>query len=160
MLQTSPEQEERNCQPACKPGSVWPRSLSAAERGGHSSGTDVAIRLARPTRTAGPETTLKVALRAIPIRSCSRWGLPCRPCYQARGGLLPHPFTLTPPIYRPVHVGQAITKRPIYRRGGLLSVALSLGFPPPAVSRHRVSMEPGLSSPPERSGRPADWPAV
>src|SRR5262249_55882376 len=33
------------------------------------------------------------------------------------------------------------------RRGGLLSVALSLGSPPPAVSRHRVSMEPGLSSP-------------
>jgi len=33
--------------------------------------------------------------RIIPIRSCSRWGLPCRPCCQARGGLLPHPFTLT-----------------------------------------------------------------
>ena len=30
--------------------------------------------------------------------------------------------------------------------GGLLSVALSLGSPPAAVSRHRVSMEPGLSS--------------
>jgi len=33
--------------------------------------------------------------RAAPIRSCSRWGLPCRPCYQERGALLPHPFTLT-----------------------------------------------------------------
>src|SRR5262249_536870 len=52
------------------------------------------------------------------------------------------------------------------RRGGLLSVALSLGSPPAAVSRHRVSMEPGLSSPgraygPQSprsgSGRPADW---
>ena len=32
-------------------------------------------------------------------------------------------------------------------RGGLLSVALSLGSPPPAINRHRVSMEPGLSSP-------------
>jgi len=30
--------------------------------------------------------------------------------------------------------------------GGLLSVALSLGFPPPGVTRHRVSVEPGLSS--------------
>jgi hypothetical protein len=30
--------------------------------------------------------------------------------------------------------------------GGLLSVALSLGSPPAAVSRHRISMEPGLSS--------------
>ena len=30
--------------------------------------------------------------------------------------------------------------------GGLFSVALSLGSPPPAVSRHRISVEPGLSS--------------
>jgi hypothetical protein len=34
------------------------------------------------------------------------------------------------------------------KRGGLLSVALSLGSPPPEVIRHRASMEPGLSSPP------------
>ena len=32
------------------------------------------------------------------------------------------------------------------RAGGLFSVALSLGLPPAAVSRHRVLMEPGLSS--------------
>ena len=32
-------------------------------------------------------------------------------------------------------------------RGGLLSVALSLGSPPPGVTRHRFSVEPGLSSP-------------
>ena len=31
---------------------------------------------------------------AAPIRSCSRWGLPCRPCCQGRGALLPHRFTL------------------------------------------------------------------
>ncbi len=31
-------------------------------------------------------------------------------------------------------------------RGGLFSVALSLGSPPPGVTRHQVSMEPGLSS--------------
>ncbi len=47
--------------------------------------------------------------------------------------------------------------------GGLLSVALSLGSPPPAVSRPRVSVEPGLSSPrgtPEgaaKGGHPAVW---
>jgi len=46
------------------------------------------------------------------------------------------------------------------RLGGLLSVALSLGSPPPEVIRHRASMEPGLSSPPDtqnmrRSGHPA-----
>jgi len=38
--------------------------------------------------------------------------------------------------------------------GGLLSVALSLGLPPPGVTRHRVSVEPGLSSPrPSRAGQ-------
>ena len=49
--------------------------------------------------------------------------------------------------------------------GGLFSVALSLGSPPPAVNRHRVPVEPGLSSTPARtlarrvrgSGRPAVW---
>ena len=102
-------------------------------RDGHSSWTPVARRLALPTRTAGPETGLRFYPRAAPIRYCSRWGLPCRTCCQIRGGLLPHPFTLTRPAHR--------------RSGGLLSVALSLGSPPPDVIRHRVSMEPGLSSP-------------
>ena len=32
------------------------------------------------------------------------------------------------------------------RTGGLLSVALSLGLPPPGVTRLRLPMEPGLSS--------------
>src|SRR5208337_2771988 len=31
---------------------------------------------------------------AVPIRFCSRRGLPCHVCYQPRGALLPHPFTL------------------------------------------------------------------
>src|SRR5260221_547497 len=31
--------------------------------------------------------------------------------------------------------------------GGMFSVALSLGSPPPGVTRHRASVEPGLSSP-------------
>jgi hypothetical protein len=34
------------------------------------------------------------AMPAAPIRSCSRWGLPCRSCCQGRGALLPHRFTL------------------------------------------------------------------
>src|ERR1700722_4970244 len=43
------------------------------------------------------------------------------------------------------------------RSGGLLSVALSLGSPPPDVIRRRIRMEPGLSSAFTRrpSGRPA-----
>jgi len=48
--------EKIECQPACKPGSVWPRRLAESKRGGHSSWTDVAIRLMQPTRMAGPET--------------------------------------------------------------------------------------------------------
>ena len=38
-------------------------------------------------------------------------------------------------------------------------MALSLGSPPPAVNRHRVSVEPGLSSPRDeaKSGHPAVW---
>jgi len=105
------------------------------------------------------------ALHTVPIRFCSRWGLPCRLRYRKRGALLPHRFTLTaasprrpPPVNRRRVKGGG--------RGGLFSVALSLGSPPPDVIRHRMSMEPGLSSPapsvfPEvgtrRGGRPTDW---
>ena len=44
----------------------------------------------------------------------------------------------------------------------MLSVALSLGLPPPGVTRHRVSVEPGLSSPRRvaphaEGGHPAVW---
>ena len=91
--------------------------------------TCVPPRATHPDDRPGNGLTSLAGSRVIPIRSCSRWGLPCRPCCQRRGGLLPHPFTLTP------------------FRGGLLSVALSLGSPPPDVIRHRVSVEPGLSSP-------------
>jgi len=34
----------------------------------------------------------------------------------------------------------------IMAAGGLFSVALSLGSPPPGVTRHRLFVEPGLSS--------------
>ena len=74
--------------------------------------------------------------RAVPIRSCSRWGLPCRLRCRRRGALLPHRFTLTAPSPQVASDG----------RGGLFSVALSLGLRPPDVIRHRMSVEPGLSS--------------
>lgn len=53
-----------------------------------------APRATNPGGSSGNETG-RSPCRAAPIRSCSRWGLPCRPCYQGRGALLPHPFTLT-----------------------------------------------------------------
>jgi len=72
------------------------RVLYRSRGDGHSSGTRLAARLMQPTRAADLKADWSgLPLRAAPIRSCSRWGLPCRPCYQERGALLPHPFTLT-----------------------------------------------------------------
>ncbi len=74
----------------------------------HSSGTSVAGRLARPTRMASAKTPSAAPVSrwpAIPIRSCSRWGLPCRRRYRRRGALLPHPFTLAT---RGFHRGPAV----------------------------------------------------
>ncbi len=93
-MMAHPRRAKRNRQLACKPGSVWLRLTP--ERGSHSSGTGLAPGLVQPTRMTGPETGWTArAVLVIPIRSCSRWGLPCRPCCHGRGGLLPHPFTLT-----------------------------------------------------------------
>jgi hypothetical protein len=93
----------------------------------------------RPDPDMDPEDRFhsrRSELRAVPIRSCSRWGLPCRLRCRRRGALLPHRFTLTAPSSQVARDG----------RGGLFSVALSLGLRPPDVIRHRMSMEPGLSS--------------
>jgi hypothetical protein len=116
-------------------------------RDGHSSGTPVTRRIKQPTRTTGPDGPEALSPRkrgsrpnVVPIRSCSRWGLPCRFHCWKRGALLPHRFTLT-------------AAKTLRSRGGLFSVALSLkprpvkGSTPPDVIRHRSSMEPGLSSP-------------
>ena len=96
----------------------------------HSSGTSVAGCFTQPTRAVGRKSSVGRSQRTAPIRFCSRWGLPCRSCCQSRGALLPHRFTLAGAC-----------------PGGLFSVALSLGSPPPDVIRHRFSVEPGLSSP-------------
>jgi hypothetical protein len=126
---------------------------SSPRRDGHSSGTPVAGRLKQPTRATGPTDKAPrhfYAPRVAPIRSCSRRGLPCRWRCRPRGALLPHPFTLA---VRCMPRGA--------RSGGLLSVALSLGSPPPDIIRRRIRLEPGLSSAPSTSsgggGRPADW---
>ena len=68
----------------------------------HSSRRHIAAPLMQPTRAIERETRLPTlaSRRAAPIRSCSGWGLPCRRCYQPRGALLPHPFTLTPQMRR------------------------------------------------------------
>src|SRR5438309_4078880 len=118
---------------------------------GHSSGTFVAERLARPTRAAA-----RKARPAAPAKA----GTACR-SYLV---LLPVGFSLPPPL----PAARCALTAPFHpcrpsgmpeRAGGVLSVALSLGSPPPGVTRHRTSVEPGLSSPraPAESGHPAVW---
>ena len=128
--------------------------------GDHSSGTALADRLTRPTRMEREGAPVPCGT-PIPIRSCSRRGLPCHPCHQERGGLLPHPFTLTP------RTCQKTDKS----RGGLLSVALSLGlrspiladqvaspggrYPPPCLRGARTFLQqvalPAAARPPDRT---------
>ena len=79
--------------------------------------------------------------RIVPIRSCSRRGLPCRPCRQVRGGLLPHPFTLAP---RFTHARRAVCflwRCPWDRSRRALPAALSPWSPdfppPPQLGRER-----------------------
>jgi hypothetical protein len=125
-------------QPACKPGSVWPAARTA---------NVTAIPLVRRLPGAScnlPERQIRtdpgLAPRAVPIRSCSRWGLPCRCRCRKRGALLPHRFTLTAAIrYAP-------------RRSVLCGTvpearSACAGQSSPDVIRHRLSLEPGLSSP-------------
>ena len=72
---------------------------SLPRRDGHSSGTRIAARLEQPTRTTRHRNLPLPACAGsiVPIRFCSRWGLPCRPRCRVRGALLPHLFTLTSP---------------------------------------------------------------
>ena len=120
-------------QTAYKPGSVPP----ANGRDDHSSGPSIAGRFSRPTRTPqaydgptpcgarNPYSVLLLAGLAMPSLSPGpRWAL-------------------TPPFH----------PYPGRNRGGLLSVALSLGSPPAGVTRRHVIVEPGLSSTARRQPR-------
>lgn len=136
-------------QPACKPGSVRHRPLARTIRDGHSSGTMFAHGLEQPTRTAGLTSPRGVI-------ACAN--SPLRRPYSV---LLPVGFTMPVPLPEP-RCALTAPFHPYFLRGGSgsFSVALSLGLPPPDVIRHRMSREPGLSSPaafrhlPERpSGR-------
>ena len=130
------------------------RVLSPARRpgDGHSSGTRVATGLARPTRATGSGTSLRATPSRAPTPS-PLLGLAPGGVYRAVdvavGAVRPY-RTLSPlPTDRPEPAPA----------GGLLSVALSLGSPPPGVTRHRVPVEPGLSSPAAKAGaaiRPPD----
>ena len=123
---------------------------------GHSSRGRIAPPLKQPTRATSRKlahsgspksTTFWGGPIAAPIRSCSRWGLPCRSRCRARGALLPHPFTIAGP--KPVRPALCCTvPKPEDESPG-----------PPGVTRHRPSVEPGLSSPCANAsrGRPTLW---
>ena len=88
-----------------------------------------------------PEGSVRAARRLAPrppIWSCSRWGLPCHRCCHRRGALLPHHFTLT------------ATRG----RGGIFSVALSVGSRPPGVTWHLALWSPDF---PLRAQRLPGW---
>src|SRR6478672_5827801 len=102
-------------------------------RDGHSSATPVARRLKQPTRTA--TRTRAGAFAPLP----SLFGL-------APGGVC-RAVSVAGNAVRSYRTVSPLPRLYATRRGGLFSVALSLGLPPPDVIRHRLSMEPGLSSP-------------
>ena len=136
-------------QPACKPGSVGRQPK--LPRDGHSSGMLLAQRLQQPTRTADRGHTIRASSLA---RSCPR-----RP-YSV---LLPVGFAVPSPLPETRCALTAPFHPCVSLAGGrgMLSVALSLRLPSPDVIRHRMSMEPGLSSRGRLSalapsGRPAD----
>ena len=123
-------------QAACKPGSVLGPEGPMDD---HSSGTSVTGRLARSTRAAARKRLIASTI-APPLFDLAPGGV-----YLAdavTGGAVRSYRTLSP---LPPGPGLS-TKNPGF--GGLLSVALSLGSPPPGVTRHRLSVEPGLSSSP------------
>src|SRR5260370_41570284 len=146
---------EEGRQTACKPGSVPP-----------------------PLNIPGAVMAIPLG-RSLPSASCDRperrrEGSPgisgyFRNACRSYLVLLPVGFSLPPPLpaarcalTAPFHPCRPAVSRD--GAGGILSVALSLGSPPPGVTRHRTSVEPGLSSPRHRrraairpSGKEVMW---
>ena len=113
---------------------------------GHSSRAAVAGRLVQPTRTTARKRGPRLpACRPYSVLLPVGFTLP--PLSPGARCALTAPFHPYPPVCRSTQAG------------GLLSVALSLESPPPGVTRHRVSVEPGLSSPGAHAGggHPAIW---
>ena len=137
-------------QPAYKPGSGWHAGKPACA---------TAIPLGRRLPGASSNLPGRADLDIDPAALALSRKAALRP-YSV---LLPVGFAV-PPALPPARCALTAPFHPCrgirYARGGLFSVALSLGSRPPDVIRHRLSTEPGLSSPAafrlRRSGRPAD----
>ena len=87
---------------------------------------------------------------AAPIRSCSRWGLPCRFRCRKRGALLPHLFTLTP---RPLRA-----EKRFVLCGTFPGVAPAGCYPAPYVDGARTFLFRRLSAIAGAAVRPTDTP--
>jgi hypothetical protein len=99
-------------------------------RDGHSSGTAVADRLKQPTRATIRRRTCGSLKPRAPLFGFAPGGA----CHAAHVAI------------RAVRSYRTVSPLPAKRQAVFFSVALSLGSPPPDINRHRVSMEPGLSS--------------
>ena len=151
------QRPRRYCQPACKPGSVWrvtpprrpflwERDCSRPRATNPGGGRDFAWTPNPPRKRRTPGT------RAAPIRSCSRWGLPCRCRCRQRGALLPHRFTLASTGSRPAPAVSSLWHFPWGRPRRPLAATVnpwSPDFPPPRASGRKASSRD--------SGRPAGW---
>src|SRR5882672_11085677 len=128
-------------QPACKPGFVGHRLLAQTIRDGHSSGTTFARCLEQPTRTASLTSPCGVI-------ACAN--IPALPSlFGFAPGVVCHAVSVAGPAVRSYRTFSPLLAAAACAAmaSGSFSVALSLGSPPPDVIRHRMSMEPGLSSP-------------
>ncbi len=114
----------------------WPvsrvLSLSRSPLDDHSSGMRIAAHLDATDPDDGAETHLSTGPKSL--ERPSLFGL-------APGGVYPAAAVTS----RAVRSYRTFSPLPA-KAGGLFSVALSLGSPPPDVIRHLASVEPGLSS--------------
>ena len=108
---------------------------------------------AQPTRTTGRETGLMLAHRAVPIRSCSRWGFPCRRrCRRAR-------WALTPPFH-PCHTGMAVCFLWHFPSGWRFRVSPAGRYPASCFPGARTFLRRSLSALAAAATRPAGAPQL
>jgi len=92
----------------------------------------------------------RTARYAVPIRFCSRWGLPCRLRCRTRGALLPHLFTLTCLRSLRCYGGRFVLC------GTFPGVTPAGRYPAPHVKGARTFLPGGLSAPAGAAVRPTD----
>jgi hypothetical protein len=133
-------------QTACKPGSVPSRGKRRSFLWTAHCWTVLATYpdpRSAGNGTACPRRKTPGADMRTPIWSCSRRGLPCRPGHPVRGGLLPHPFTLT---------GRSKAARRFAFCGAIPGVTPGGRYPPPCHRGARTFL-PDAEAPARSPGR-------